>query len=917
LRAAGIEKALAGNFSQGFKLIGQAASLAPKDERAAAARALLDDYLERLAGSETQRADEYKEAVARVERCLLAQEYLPKLAAAKLEEKLREKIKAVVAAYNVAGSDVRSAQAAEKDAAELGAQAARNRKRAAALRHEAAPLEAMLSGLALVEQYQPLLCAIESGPVRTWQIVLAIREPVRRSYSSKLAERTDEIAELERESEEALDKAASLRRQAAENKSESLHKLDEAAAGLKEAGAVLKEESSDYAKIFRELSASAARALSEFRTAWAESEATDAEDLRRRVDALKPKDEKLAAAMGDVAAMIDEQPWKKALVQARIALELADTVEEPRRQGWYRSLVDIAKSRGGAAIAEARWYDALDAYVGLHELEKENEDYLNKVKTVRKHVRVLGLYGRQAAGEDSPEAGNGPEGSESKPPDQGEETWREFVRGVDAEMVRSAISRLDLSYVTTVDYRRIGRAALSSLKILAETPQAANSFEALAEEEKKREFLDAIASQLDAIEKRDRVDHVDLLLALNVVLRASERFVDIPPEVVAVEFTEGMLSELDKFSTMIWPHDVPDFNKLTMGRFHGVGIKITKEAGEPLKVVTPLADSPALRAGIRAGDMIIAVDGTPTKNLPINRLVSMIMGQEGSKVVLTAERPGRPAPIDFEVIREKIDIKTVKGWRRERGGKWRYLMDPEGAIGYIQLTQFTRGTPSEVAEAIAEVEKELAEANKGKLESLVLDLRFNPGGLLDSAAGVANQFLRSGKIVDTRGLHKRPVDHRADEKGGYLRGDLVVLVNEHSASASEIVSGAIKDWKRGIIVGGRTYGKGSVQNVIPVRRERALLKLTTAYYYLPSGRLLHRENGKKQWGVDPDIKVKFTPKQTKRWLEIRRKTGLLLTDHVPKTLDKDLKEQYEEDIQLQTAVLLLKLMKLQDAKPAA
>jgi carboxyl-terminal processing protease len=195
--------------------------------------------------------------------------------------------------------------------------------------------------------------------------------------------------------------------------------------------------------------------------------------------------------------------------------------------------------------------------------------------------------------------------------------------------------------------------------------------------------------------------------------------------------------------------------------------------------------------------------------------------------------------------------------------------------------------------------------------SLILDLRFNPGGLLRSAGSVSDEFISSGRIVSTRGIQQpKATEINATPGGNYTNGDLVVLINEHSASAAEIVSGALKDWRRAVIVGERSYGKGSVQNVIPIPRHKAYLKLTTAYYYLPSGRCLHRRNGDKVWGVDPDVRVLITPRQMRRWLDIRRKTDLL-QDGQSGQLDSDLADQYKADVQLNTAVTILKLMRLQ------
>jgi carboxyl-terminal processing protease len=585
-------------------------------------------------------------------------------------------------------------------------------------------------------------------------------------------------------------------------------------------------------------------------------------------------------------------------MQGRLAAKhLASASDRVAEQEWYQSLVKRAEALGRQATDKTEWDDALTAYVGLEDLEEANDTYREMAKQARRHVRVLRLYGkappttRPADVKADPELG-----------------WQELVDGVDADMVEKAVSQLDGHYVKALDYRKVARGALLAVQTLAETPQAVASFPSLADSSKKQAFLKEVDGLLKNIEKSDRPDHLDLTMALNGVLRASERTVGLPTEVLVVEFTEGFLEELDEYSSMIWPHDVADFEKQTMGHFFGVGIQITKDPGESLKVVTPLAGSPAFKAGIRPGDYILAVDGRATDGLHIDKLVRMITGEKGTKVVLRMRRTGLAELFEVTLTREEINIQTVRGWRQKADGSWDYLLDPQAKVGYLRITQFTDQTPADVTAALSQMDQ-------AGVRSLVVDLRFNPGGLLRSATDVADEFLRSGCLVSTEGRQTRRTDVNATPGGKYTDGDLVVLINQVSASAAEILSGAIKDWNRGLIVGQRSYGKGSVQNVILIRRFRAVLKLTTAFYYLPSGRCLHRQNGAKDWGVDPDVEVKLTPKQVKRWLDIRQKTDLL-QDINEADLNAELARQYGADAQLRTAVLLLRLRQLQDARPA-
>jgi carboxyl-terminal processing protease len=580
-----------------------------------------------------------------------------------------------------------------------------------------------------------------------------------------------------------------------------------------------------------------------------------------------------------------------AITQAQLAKQLANGQRDVTKTDWYKSIVKAVQAKGAQAMREAEWYDAYRAWSGLKDLQPDSETYRTKAKTAARHVRVLQLYGQK----EDPNVAD----------DEDVTTWRDRVKGIDGRMVEGAISQVSRAYVTNVDYLSLTLGGLRSIKILAETPQAAESFPGLKNEKDKAKFIDSIDRAMEQFKNRTRMDNLCLQLAMNKVLLASEETVEIPTEVLAMEFTDGFLEELDQFSSMIWPYDVEEFNKQTMGKFVGVGIQITKSPGEPLRVVTPLVGSPAYKAGVKTDDVILKVDGVETTPLDINKLVRRITGKEGSIVTLTIKRQGLPKPIDIDIKREQIHIRTVKGWKRLDDGEWSYVLDPDWGIGYIRLTQFTRKSAEHMETALKELR------SKG-VENLVLDLRFNPGGLLGSARDIASEFLDSGTVVSTSGRQTRKTVLSALSSGSFEEGKLIVLVNEYSASAAEIVSGALQDWKRATIVGSRTYGKGSVQHVIDLGDDRAFLKLTTAYYYLPSNRLLHRRPGAKTWGVDPDVSVYISPRQTRRWLDIRRTTDLVQDELDSSQLDKDLKEQFNADVQLKTAVLLLKLQKLHD-----
>jgi len=684
--------------------------------------------------------------------------------------------------------------------------------------------------------------------------------------------------------------------EAAEKKAKAIGALGEIPDKTEAAAKLLAGDNSDYGEVFRKLAGDALARVQASKQAWSSMNTDTRDGVGDGAARVRQADDDLAEMLADLETLVSPAPWQVGLAQAELAKMLAVDGADLTGEGWYGAIKAVAEQKGQEAMTQARWHDALQAYRGLSDLDPDSKVYLDKLKTARRHVRILVLYG------------NGGEPVGGEPPEE-KTTWRDLLSEVEVNMVKTAIAEISNNYVTDVDHQRLGLAGLDGLQVLAETPQAARAFPGLASQEKRQEFINAIGRERQAIKSDSHVDQIHLRTALDSLLWASERTVKIPWEVITVEFAEAMLDELDPFSAMIWPHDAQDFLKQTSGKFYGVGIQITKDPGESLKVVTPLADTPAFRAGIKTGDTIVAVDGQRTDVLNIEKLIRMITGEKGSKVVLSIQNPGMAKPKDYAITRDEIRIKTVKGWRSKPDGNWDYMIDPDHRIGYVRITQFTEETVADIDQALSDLAKQGA-------RSLVLDLRFNPGGLLQSATATADEFLRSGTLVSTKVRQATVAEFEAHPDGQYLDGDIAVLVNQVSASAAEIVSGALKDRKRAIIVGERTFGKGSVQHVITIKDKKAYLKLTAAYYYLPSGRLLHRENGSKSWGVDPDVKIQLTPRQTRRWLDLQRKTDLL-QEVEPDKLSGDLAKQFQADVQLNTAVVLLRVMQLNQVKAAA
>ena len=295
----------------------------------------------------------------------------------------------------------------------------------------------------------------------------------------------------------------------------------------------------------------------------------------------------------------------------------------------------------------------------------------------------------------------------------------------------------------------------------------------------------------------------------------------------------GMLSNLDPHSAFLDAEAFQDLQIGTSGEFGGLGIEVSQEDGF-LKVIAPIDDTPAQRAGIRAGDLIIRLDDVSVKGMPLADAIQRMRGKPNTAITLTLVREGARKPLKIKLIREIIQVRSVKG----------RLLEP--GFGYLRITQFQSKTDQNLRQALQEIEQQ----NKGPLRGVVLDLRNNPGGVLNGAVDVADEFLDDGAIVQTKGRGNGSDQSFKATPGDLLKGaPLVVLVNSGSASASEIVAGALQDHRRALILGERTFGKGSVQTILPLGNGTAV-KLTTARYYTPNGRSIQAE------GIEPDIKLK-------------------------------------------------------------
>jgi carboxyl-terminal processing protease len=320
---------------------------------------------------------------------------------------------------------------------------------------------------------------------------------------------------------------------------------------------------------------------------------------------------------------------------------------------------------------------------------------------------------------------------------------------------------------------------------------------------------------------------------------------------------KGILTELDQHSAYISPEEMDRFRTTVEAGYGGVGIQLNRTADGQLRVISPMVNSPAYRAGILKGDRIVEIDGRNVEKIGVDEAVKLVKGKPGTRITITVVRARGNAKETVELTRENIHVETVLGQHRKADDAWDYVLDPQRRIGYVRLTSFTRDTA-------ADLKKVLTQLKRDKVAGLVLDLRFNPGGLLGAAIEVCDMFVSQGRIVTVSGRNTPSRSWDAHKEGTFEGFPVVVLVNRYSASASEIVAACLQDHKRAIVLGERTWGKGSVQNVVMLNEGKpgtdtsegvGALKLTTAGYQRPSGKNIDRGPRAKdtdEWGVSPN-----------------------------------------------------------------
>ncbi len=384
------------------------------------------------------------------------------------------------------------------------------------------------------------------------------------------------------------------------------------------------------------------------------------------------------------------------------------------------------------------------------------------------------------------------------------------------------------------------------------------------------------AADPDSVPKPPPEDYYELYRMLAETVDQVERnyIKDISRRELMEAAIEGILRKLDPYSSYIDRSQLQGFREGVESEFAGIGVQVTIEDNR-LTVISPIVGSPAYQAGLQAGDQIIRVEGQSVIGITIDEAIKRLKGPPGSKVKFTVWHPHSGKEETLKVTRQVIHMRTVLGDHHKKNDAWDYfLTTDEQKIAYIRITAFSRETARELRRALVQLKAQ-------KMRGLVLDLRFNPGGLLSSAIEISDLFLSSGKIVSTKGRNAPERSWSAHKKGTFEGFPMAVLINRYSASASEILAACLQDHQRAIVVGSRSWGKGSVQNVIELDHGRSALKLTTASYHRPSGKNIHRfPNAKEsdEWGVTPSdgFGVKLAPEEMTRMIQIRRDRDVLM-----------------------------------------
>jgi carboxyl-terminal processing protease len=586
-----------------------------------------------------------------------------------------------------------------------------------------------------------------------------------------------------------------------------------------------------------------------------------------------------------------------ALIQAR------DHAEKSRKETllqepYVKKLTDTAILAANKFRDEGNWVDAYAyGYYWLERLDEENKDYKSQSERLTEMALIeLSLM------------------------DNSCETAADRHEGIRQDMFFQAIQTLDRNYVDIIDYNALAEKSIERCYLLGEVLSGSKKDLAYHGETAKMSQWTAGLTEIKSSTGRTagQVTQAGLLEIFEQILLLNARSLNLPEEVVISQIAEASLKALDPFTSLVWPWQIKDFQKNMTQEFTGIGIEISKTTGK-LTVGGLLPDTPAYNTtSLDAGDVIEAIDGEKvTKEMSLNCAVSKITGPRGTKVVLTVRHEEAEETEEITIVRDRIIVPTIKGWSRDASGWWQYMLDESNGLGYIRITNFTATTTPDMETILIGLER------KG-LKGLIIDLRFNTGGYLETAAAIVDMFIKSGPIVKSQPRWSIATNQeKAHSTGTHPNYPVVVLINGGSASASEIVAGALQDkrYKRATLVGSRTYGKGSVQVITPAAGN-AQLKYTTAYYHLPSeqrvkNRYVMEKQGRKDWGIKADVKIKLTGSEMQKMADMRRDNETLAragTNNKADSKRHTAEQTIESDPQIAVGLLVLKTKLIQSGK---
>lgn len=636
-----------------------------------------------------------------------------------------------------------------------------------------------------------------------------------------------------------------------------------------------------------------------------------------------------------IADALESGDLTEALTGAVELQTLSDDWEGVLAEPEIVTLIQTAEDREAEARSLGDWLFVQEILFRLRTLHEDtdfkdlHQSYDRRLDEVNRRIGLLARYAPRSL-HDLRERQMSRLEPEDEFPEFNEafaEDWKVPLNGITERMLRSALRIGATQHISDCGWKPLLDGGLEAIEIFASTDQLVENFPGLADREKADAWLEIIRRERARLAEipADKVTRRDYHRILPELMRANPRTIDVPEAVVLREFGEGATYRLediyeDQYTQMIWPEQLRRFQQQVQGDFVGVGILIRHDDKRELMVQNPLEGSPASRAGIEEQDRIIEVDGVPTTGWSLTRAVDEITGPRGEEVVLSIAREGEEETVDVPIVRDRIKIRSVNGWYKkaldeEGAPEWDWWVDREAGIGYVRLTSFNDDSFDDFLDALGQMQADRS------IEGLVLDLRFNPGGLLESAIRFSNLFVSEGRIVSCEDRDGQTVWARpAQRQLAFLEGKpLVVLVNPGSASASEIVSGCLQAHGAAVVVGERSFGKGSVQTVHDVSDPQggpAAFKITNQYYALPPaageerGRLVHKMPGSTDWGVNPGVTVEMTPDQTQEAYELRRKSDLIADwDEDRDPGERPRPEGLLEDgidAQLETAILILK-----------